>query len=214
MNYEERYNVALERARELSKTVTGANYEYIFPELKESEGERIRKELIEFLKLPHSQFVGNREHEKWIAWLEKQCEQKETWEPNAAQLIVIKDLIEDKNTSRVNKTILRDMLDDVKQLINSRKREIDDAYLQGICDAKHEIEKQGEQTQFDYEHADITQKDFAPIEPKMLNADEVIAWLEKHIIEWKGQDLIKTFTPNSPAGKSYIVEQFKEDFGL
>lgn len=101
-----------------------------------------------------------------------------------------------------------------KQKLNTSKREIDDAYLQGICDAKHEIEKQGEQTQFDYEHADITQKDFAPIEPKMLNADEVIAWLEKHIIEWKGQDLIKTFTPNSPAGKSYIVEQFKEDFGL
>ena len=44
----------------------------IFPELKESEDEKVRKEIIDFLKLPHPQFVGKRDHEKWIAWLEKQ----------------------------------------------------------------------------------------------------------------------------------------------
>ena len=33
-----------------------------------------------------------------------------------------------------------------KQKPNTHKREIDDAYLQGICDAKHAIEKQGEST--------------------------------------------------------------------
>jgi len=43
-----------------------------FPELTESEDERIRKELISFLQLPHPQFVGERKQEKWIAWLEKQ----------------------------------------------------------------------------------------------------------------------------------------------
>ena len=50
----------------------------------ESEDERIREELIEFLKLPHSQFVGNREHEKWIAWLEKQ--DKKTLDANKDEL--------------------------------------------------------------------------------------------------------------------------------
>lgn len=44
----------------------------IFPELKEPEDEKVRKEIIDFLKLPHPQFVGKRDHEKWIAWLEKQ----------------------------------------------------------------------------------------------------------------------------------------------
>ena len=50
--------------------------EQIFPELKESEDEKIRKEIIQFLQLPHPQFVGKRNHEEWIAWLEKQGEQK------------------------------------------------------------------------------------------------------------------------------------------
>lgn len=50
--------------------------ENTFPELKESEDERIRKELINFLQLPHPQFVGKRNQEKWLAWLEEQDEQK------------------------------------------------------------------------------------------------------------------------------------------
>ena len=32
MDYIQKYREALARARELSKTITGANYEYIFPE--------------------------------------------------------------------------------------------------------------------------------------------------------------------------------------
>lgn len=46
---------------------------------------------------------------------------------------------------------------------NTRKREIDDAYLQGICDAKHEIKKQG----------------------KKLDADKVIAWLVANICDFE-----------------------------
>ena len=50
MDYEKKYNEALERARELSKTITGANYEYIFPELKESKNERIKRVLVDYFK--------------------------------------------------------------------------------------------------------------------------------------------------------------------
>lgn len=41
------------------------------------EDERMRKEIIDFLRLPHPQFVGKRDHEKWIGWLEKQGDNKE-----------------------------------------------------------------------------------------------------------------------------------------
>ena len=41
-----------------------------------NEDEMIRKAIIDFLGLPHPQFVGKRDHEKWIAWLEKQSEKK------------------------------------------------------------------------------------------------------------------------------------------
>ena len=55
--------------------ITRANVQDFFPELSISDDELIRKEIIEFLQLPHRQFVGNRKQEKWIAWLEKQGEQ-------------------------------------------------------------------------------------------------------------------------------------------
>lgn len=42
----------------------------------ENEDDRIRKELISFLQLPHLQFVGERKQEMWITWLEKQGEKK------------------------------------------------------------------------------------------------------------------------------------------
>ena len=183
MNYKKKYEEALERARDLMINQNPPAFdkhliEIVFPELKETEDERIRKAIKKALQVrcDGSRIISDEPVtlEEAIAWLEKQGKQKQTWKPNAAQLIVIKDLIEDKNTSKVNKVILRGMFDEFKQFTNTNKREIDDAYLQGICDAKHEIEKQGEQTQLDYVHADIPQKDFAPIEPKFKPGNWVV----------------------------------------
>lgn len=76
MNYEKKYKEALERARELSKTVTGANYEYIFPELKESEDERMLREIKRYIKeqgdKPTGLPNGTASVSDMIAWLEKQ----------------------------------------------------------------------------------------------------------------------------------------------
>ena len=74
-----RYDDALKRAEAILKVAQNQTEIYnciitIFPELKESEDERIRKELISFLQLPHPQFAGKRNQEKWLAWLEKQGE--------------------------------------------------------------------------------------------------------------------------------------------
>ena len=90
MDYEKAYKEALERAKKLHKDAITLqleqdikDYEYIFPELKESEDERIRKFLIEDIKdtLSSKDFKHyNPEHtkklEEALAWLEKQGERK------------------------------------------------------------------------------------------------------------------------------------------
>lgn len=69
--------------------ITRTNYEYMFPELKESEDERIRKEIIEFIErnkktnapIPSDPYLDN-----WIAWLKKQGEQKPWSEEDIATI--------------------------------------------------------------------------------------------------------------------------------
>ena len=50
----------------------------IFPELKENENEKIRKELIETIHLAYDCgfSLNKKQHDKYIAWIEKQGEQK------------------------------------------------------------------------------------------------------------------------------------------
>lgn len=79
MDYEKRYKNALERAKYYcneGKTLEYANdiVSDIFPEFKESEDEKIRKEIITYLST-----VEDKElipYESWVDWLEKQSEQK------------------------------------------------------------------------------------------------------------------------------------------
>ena len=82
-DYEKEYKTALERAKKLKETCDSTAVigwcKYIFPELKETEGEKIRKELIDYLKERKScesygQYVLR--YDRWITWLEKQGEQK------------------------------------------------------------------------------------------------------------------------------------------
>lgn len=83
MDYKKKYNESLERAKKVIKEC-GDNHgrikmiEQIFPELKDSEDERIRKELIQYLKdyphLPNGKYCRN----DFFSWLEKQGRQKTT----------------------------------------------------------------------------------------------------------------------------------------
>lgn len=108
MDYKKAYENALKRAKDchvnkkFSELDDNAQQlcEYIFPELKMSEDEKIKRGIIKFLK-ENKDFP-----EDWIAWLENQ-----------------------------GKTFT--------------KRDVDDAYLKGICDAKRELEKQGENNSTD-----------------------------------------------------------------
>ena len=84
MDYEKKYKEALEKIRDGLQPlqdgakisgVTRAFLEEVFPELKESEDERIRKEIIEHLRLEIEPecTLSEDEGKRWIAWLEKQC---------------------------------------------------------------------------------------------------------------------------------------------
>jgi len=76
-----RYNEVIEKLRDFYKDYDTVSHiidvkeelANLIPELKENEDERIRKELIDFVK---SRLVGFPQCEKFIAWLEKQGEQK------------------------------------------------------------------------------------------------------------------------------------------
>lgn len=83
MDYKEKYITAREKASKLSVQnpfdTVGQMVEYIFPELKETEDERIRKGIIDFIK-HESDIYGIKTWchgyttEEIIAWLEKQGE--------------------------------------------------------------------------------------------------------------------------------------------
>ena len=86
MDYEKLYKESLERAKKLHKDAIMLqleqdikDYEYIFPKLKESEEETIRKMCMRYLdrEYQHCSFAYDRKNiEKCISWLEKQCESK------------------------------------------------------------------------------------------------------------------------------------------
>lgn len=75
------YDDALKVAKKLYEqgTIT-ESLAYIFPELKESEDEKIRKELITHCRNTRCVTEEGAERiAKWIDWIEKQGEQKPTW---------------------------------------------------------------------------------------------------------------------------------------
>jgi len=77
MDYENKYKEIvglIKKAYLYAQTdSTKAVLEEIFPELKESEDEKVRKENVRFIQMEaEDEIVGN----KWLAWLEKQGEQK------------------------------------------------------------------------------------------------------------------------------------------
>lgn len=87
MDYEKKYLEALERARQFSENPleedSSSIVEYIFPELKESDDERIRKVLIDYFNRYKEQeecgiktFFGI-PTDNIIAWVEKQGKQNQ-----------------------------------------------------------------------------------------------------------------------------------------
>lgn len=73
MDYKKKYEDALERARQVHNTNMDENkksIEYIFPELKESEDEKVRKWLIDWANTVHWSEQFSVTKEQVLAWLE------------------------------------------------------------------------------------------------------------------------------------------------
>ena len=92
MSYEQRYKDALDRAKKLKETCRGTAVigwcEYIFPELKESEDEKIRKDLIKWCEEFPDLIWRGHDKNKVLAWLKKQGEQKPA---DKVEPIVVRD---------------------------------------------------------------------------------------------------------------------------
>jgi len=95
MNYEKAYKEAPERAKSKIENDKGhVLYEddivAIFPELAESEGERISREITEFLgdfnngeyEIPNENTIDS-----WLSWLEKQGKDKPSWSEEDEKII-------------------------------------------------------------------------------------------------------------------------------
>ena len=96
MDYEKAYKEALERARsyynneEVRVGMTPIELEEIFPELGESEDERIRKALVRFHKSTID--VDGIKGEEIVAWLEKQG-QETSWKPSKGQINALEHFV-------------------------------------------------------------------------------------------------------------------------
>jgi len=106
MNYEEKYKEALEKAKEFyalcEKCGAKDTVDFLedsFSELKESEDEKVRKEILEVAKtvvLRDGTLYGKKYNcREWIAWLEKQG-QKPAWSEEDERIVtgIINDIQE------------------------------------------------------------------------------------------------------------------------
>ena len=150
MDYKKKYKDALEKAKSMiddlrkgEDILAVSNLESMFPELKESEEERIRKEIIRVLKGEIS-FTSEKENEKFIAWLEKQGDKnKLIQELGEYKVKYIQEVLE-KHLKTINKD-------------DERLRKTTISFLKDFADKGYEnavecidwLEKQGEQKSID-----------------------------------------------------------------
>ena len=177
-DYEKKYKETLNRAREIHRNEDEkrSDMEWLFPELKESEDEKIRKALIKGVESCKASgwtnFGNNVDIDVVLAWLKEQGKQKpidynkELKKCRENPLYFFDKYVKlekqkpacSEEDERIRKALVRfhkstididgikgaDILAWLeKQGQTFTKKDVDDAYLKGIIDAKNELEKQG-----------------------------------------------------------------------
>lgn len=131
MDYEKKYKEALERAKDYHNQLIdednsewAGEIENIFPELKESEDDRISREITEFI-LTHRIDEPNdiEDTNSWLAWLEKQGKKKLKWTEKDEKIIrcAISFLIEFRNKGYENAVACIDWLESIKQRMEEQQ---------------------------------------------------------------------------------------------
>ena len=150
------YDEAIKRAKEINNEHKAQPFDVmlkVFPELKESEDERIRKAISQCVKDMRGQFekLYSVHHKDAIAWLEKQGEQNEIFNvPSREVILSIWDL--GNEWKELTKGSISTEYGTQLDYIQKHWQE-SEYYLRA---------KQSEQKPFDYESANIQNKDFAP----------------------------------------------------
>lgn len=152
MNYEKAYKEALERAKEshidglsLHQPVKDV-IEHIFPELAESEDEKIRKWIRKELESKYviDNIVNNRTADKAFAWLEKQGK-KSNWKPSKEEMDALYGLayITNKMNDKKVEAITKLYQDLKREFFNGASYE--NMFPSSPVDFDINVEKQGEQ---------------------------------------------------------------------
>ena len=125
MNYERKYNEALERAKSFELPEYKNIMVSIFPELRENEDERIRKSLITYFQsFPYDSIENAGTNVKEVlTWLEKQGEQTPKWtdedEKNFNNIDII--LFEYKNLPKENYWKIINWIRSIKQRMEEKQ---------------------------------------------------------------------------------------------
>ena len=211
MDYKEKYEQALERARDLMTNQNPPAFdkhliEMVFPELKENENgdERIRKELINFLTSPFvNENITDEKVVPWIAWLEKQGEKP-------AENVEIKFCEGDKVVSNQNGKVYT---------VGTTYYVTGDG--EDIC--LHDTD--GNHLWTNRDDLDKNYHLWTSEDTKKLDANKVIEWVNSdEVIEWL-EKTIRSHAENYGVYKETrltlpynsiedLINDFKEDFGL
>lgn len=190
MDYEKKYKEALGWMQSLYDDMHGAtkeDAEHYFPELRESEDERIRKELIEYFNVYPKDYFGELKKSHILAWLEKQG-------GNHTPININKMVVEYSQTKD----------GDFGLPVNCQIR----AYRQGINDTISilNLEKQGEKKPADM----VEPKDYSSIDPHFFKTDwgEGDEMLCQCLIEDQEEALDDVC--NDKCGHSEIISDLKE----
>ena len=234
MNIEEkakRYDKALEKARQLCVYPTSKSFisdlQDLFPELKESEDEKIRKNIINWLKNIEGQTIPINEYNAAVAYLEKQGTPAKL--SAEEQNKFAKGVLSSCALSFIN-YLDAHRYEGKMDVSNGECEDIENAFNNAMWDRLHRyyckyIEKQGEQKSFDYEKAHIQQNDFVPksameaikgeivdnankAKPK-FKADNWIIY-DRHISKVKDMDSEGYLVEDTYGDESVLPKEFAE----
>lgn len=145
--YEKKYKDALEKAKSMvddlrkgEDILAVSDLESMFPELKESEDERIRKDLIKWInEFPDTIWRGHYKKDV-IAWLEKQCEKPNWSEEDEKRLQSCISSLKGKGLMGGVDTINSKWLKSLKPQPKQEWNEEDEQYLAICKNALHQYQ--------------------------------------------------------------------------